>query len=404
MAETLGARIGALRKAAGLSQEALGEALGVSRQAISKWEGDLTIPELEKLMAMSRLFGVTVGTLLGVEPTAQPAEGGETQELTERELAAVEAILSRYVAETEGKRKPRRWPFLLLAVGAAWLLLWLSTSFDGLSNRLNTLQNNLENTQQITESQVRDITRQVQAALDKQNKLVADWGFSPGKLSPEADGGTLQLDLWVIPKECGADTAATLLVETELGEETIPLTRDGTKFSVAALPVHLCDEIKLSVVFETADVEQTQVLDTLSGYAHSSQLFVQFRPDGGWSSGDGIWDLQLDPEIAIRQEGLAYDLGITPVAADIQIFKNGVVLESLPVALDWPAGAQDFEVNVPLTRSIPAAAGDRLALVLRVEDSYGRVSYHPAIQAAFGPDGELLDSDYTDDGPFTPTG
>lgn len=64
---TLGQRIQALRKQHRLSQEMLGEAVGVSRQAISKWEGDLTIPELEKLIALSRLFGLPVGVLLGVE-------------------------------------------------------------------------------------------------------------------------------------------------------------------------------------------------------------------------------------------------------------------------------------------------------------------------------------------------
>lgn len=67
-AKTLGGRIQAFRKAAGLSQEALGNQLGVSRQAVSRWESDAAVPELEKLIAMSRLFGVTVGVLLGVEP------------------------------------------------------------------------------------------------------------------------------------------------------------------------------------------------------------------------------------------------------------------------------------------------------------------------------------------------
>lgn len=42
---TLGQRIQSLRKGLGLSQEALGELLGVSRQAISKWESDLTVPD-----------------------------------------------------------------------------------------------------------------------------------------------------------------------------------------------------------------------------------------------------------------------------------------------------------------------------------------------------------------------
>lgn len=68
---TLGQRIAERRKLLGLSQEALGEKMGVSRQAISKWEADATTPEIEKLIAMSRLFDVSVGWLLGTEENEQ---------------------------------------------------------------------------------------------------------------------------------------------------------------------------------------------------------------------------------------------------------------------------------------------------------------------------------------------
>ena len=71
---TLGQRIQELRKGSGFSQEELGERMGVSRQAISKWEGDQTIPELDNLIALAKLFGLTVGQLLGVEqPVPAPA-------------------------------------------------------------------------------------------------------------------------------------------------------------------------------------------------------------------------------------------------------------------------------------------------------------------------------------------
>jgi transcriptional regulator with XRE-family HTH domain len=53
-----------LRKGKGLSQEALAEMLGVSRQAISKWESGQSYPEMEKLITLSDFFGVTVDSLL----------------------------------------------------------------------------------------------------------------------------------------------------------------------------------------------------------------------------------------------------------------------------------------------------------------------------------------------------
>ena len=64
---TLGQRIQEGRMRLGLSQEALGEKLGVSRQAVSKWEADAAVPDTDKLIALSKLFGLTLNQLLQVE-------------------------------------------------------------------------------------------------------------------------------------------------------------------------------------------------------------------------------------------------------------------------------------------------------------------------------------------------
>jgi len=53
-----------LRKQNGWSQEELAEKLGVSRQSVSKWEGAQSVPDLERILAMSELFGVTTDYLL----------------------------------------------------------------------------------------------------------------------------------------------------------------------------------------------------------------------------------------------------------------------------------------------------------------------------------------------------
>lgn len=101
---TLGQRIQELRKNMGFSQEELGERMGVSRQAISKWEGDQTTPELDKLIALSKLFGLTVGQLLGVEQPV-PAPGAPKASRNQKILlAGMGALLL----------------ILIIAVGALW--------------------------------------------------------------------------------------------------------------------------------------------------------------------------------------------------------------------------------------------------------------------------------------------
>lgn len=57
-------KITALRKKAGWSQEELAEQLSVTRQSVSKWEGAQSVPDMDKVVQMSRLFGVTTDFLL----------------------------------------------------------------------------------------------------------------------------------------------------------------------------------------------------------------------------------------------------------------------------------------------------------------------------------------------------
>ena len=69
-----------LRKKNGWSQEELAEKLGVSRQAVSKWEGASSIPDLERIITMSRLFGVSTDYLLKDEMEAESPQGAPVEE------------------------------------------------------------------------------------------------------------------------------------------------------------------------------------------------------------------------------------------------------------------------------------------------------------------------------------
>lgn len=66
--ETLGKRIAMLRKEKGLTQEQLAEKVGVSAQAVSKWENDVSCPDITLLPLLADILGVTVDELLGVKP------------------------------------------------------------------------------------------------------------------------------------------------------------------------------------------------------------------------------------------------------------------------------------------------------------------------------------------------
>lgn len=73
---TLGSKLSSLRRARGLSQEQLAEAIGVSRQAVSKWELDAAAPEIDKIKSLADFYGVTTDYLLraDAESPVQPSD------------------------------------------------------------------------------------------------------------------------------------------------------------------------------------------------------------------------------------------------------------------------------------------------------------------------------------------
>lgn len=84
----LSEKIYTLRRKNGLSQEQLAEKIGVSRQAISKWEGGLSTPELDKLRALSECFQITIDELISEQELRSAADNGnQTQDVSCKKAA-----------------------------------------------------------------------------------------------------------------------------------------------------------------------------------------------------------------------------------------------------------------------------------------------------------------------------
>lgn len=86
----------ALRKRAGWSQEELAERMGVSRQSVSKWEGAQSMPELDKILMLSEIFGVSTDFLLKDEIEDFPAPGVAAETEPRRRRVTMEEA-SRYL-------------------------------------------------------------------------------------------------------------------------------------------------------------------------------------------------------------------------------------------------------------------------------------------------------------------
>jgi len=105
-----------LRKGQNMSQEGLASELNTSRQAVSKWENDQGFPEMEKLLIMSNLFGVTVDYLLKGEEDG--TESGKEQGY----YASKESIEGYLIYERNVVKAIASGVFLILMSGTPYLL------------------------------------------------------------------------------------------------------------------------------------------------------------------------------------------------------------------------------------------------------------------------------------------
>ena len=118
-------RIQYLRKTNGISQEELADKLGVSRQAVSKWESEQSLPDLGKIITMSDYFEVTTDYILkGIEPVADKEQ--KSSELTSKILYIASTafvaigLFSAFAGWHETKTMDTIWGSMIIqAVGIA---------------------------------------------------------------------------------------------------------------------------------------------------------------------------------------------------------------------------------------------------------------------------------------------
>ena len=111
--ETLGQRIARLRKEKGLTQEELAVKVDVSAQAVSKWENDISCPDIMLLPKLSAILGVSVDYLLGNEP-----EPETVQLVPQKERKNIDDLVMRLVVNSsDGDKVRMNLPLAILKMG-----------------------------------------------------------------------------------------------------------------------------------------------------------------------------------------------------------------------------------------------------------------------------------------------
>lgn len=276
---TLGQNLQAARKAKGLSQETLAEKIGVSRQALGKWEKDIALPGLDNLQAAAQVLGVSVDRLLG---------SGCADSAPAVTLDAMRDLLAARDAE---QRRHRRLWGLLGAAGAIVAVLLLIVQNMAYQRKMQSLTDSYANLQQQLGSTTAALTArmdELQDAVRQGKSTVLDWQWIPlDKLHKDVQNSWMPVLVQVTPSESTAGMTARLSVT--YGDTTGLYDMDELPGS--------CYQAQL--VFEVGQIYELTVQWTApDGTAANEKLgTVDFTAD------------QTEPELAWGRTGGSLDYG-----------------------------------------------------------------------------------------------
>ena len=390
---TLGTRIAALRRERGLSQEALGELVGVSRQAVSKWESDSTLPDVNNCVALSRAFGITLAQLLELEEETAPS-----RELTQEQLELAEAIAKKYLESLprpKGWRQRRKWPWVLAAavvlvlasVAAQWVRD-LNRTVRYMTDEMLTIQNTVSDA----------VEQQVNAALEQVTSLVESFDYT----AVEVDlwENTATFDLSVQLRQRTADTPVILAARSAGETVSVQAEDQGGDTFAAQITCPLSDAIDFSLTFQMDGENHTQTvgqaIQMLQEYslqpAHQvlySSAYTDKKLEGGHLPNGTM--VPLEYTVTLNQMYLLtqpiYVNGRLGVFINDQLdhWVEDIPSQSLEdkndtyLSLTWRP-----EVDLS---GLDLAVGDQITLALSLKDNYDRTLSQVLWRGSIGEDG-----------------
>ena len=192
---TIGEKIYTLRTKCGMTQEQLAEKMGVSRQAISKWESCMSIPELSKLKMLANLFQVTLDELMDEKPLEETTV--DVEEKNENLKNDDKAYKSLKIANL---------------IQAAAIVL-LGATVIVLSFHLKSIKDDIWELQ----SEIARLSSMITyTPSEPEESVFQEYNFELGEINPETK--TFTFTFSCIPKEFSETTKITLVMEATDGE------------------------------------------------------------------------------------------------------------------------------------------------------------------------------------------
>ncbi len=293
-----------LRRASGMSQEELAEKLGVSRQAVSKWESGATQPELSKLIELSKLYSVSVDELLSLEHAKPEQDAAESPVQSNAEKAPAEKLSFRdfciqHKKIIGGAAVAAVALAALIAVGVHY-----NNRINSLSMQVNDLRSQLYNVQNNLSNQIAGISNNVSDILARESSLISQYSYEVKSVNLKKQECTLAFSL--LPKTISENTIVNIGVIDHGNSSPLDsyrpgysadLTQDGFGYLHGSVTVPLSDELGVNVNFMTNGETQSQELDTISNLKsqYQPQLKSFLAPISYERQAGSKWQYQFTP-------------------------------------------------------------------------------------------------------------
>ena len=392
---TLGNRIASLRKAAGLSQEALAAKLGVSRQAIGKWEADTTLPSLDNLHQLAKELGVSIDALLtGEETQAQSSLENEPAQ-TPLSLEGIQALLdSSARSEQRHQRRTLLWlgaPAVLAALALAAGLVWQNGQLASLRQQLEIMRSNvstLDGSVAALQNRLDTFTPNAPQTAPSES-LLASWDIQTKEYSPTE--GRVLMSLSATPRTITEDCVLRFSFVLSDGQSlSMDAVRGEGDVFFAEGWVPLTESYTLNVSLTQGGETKAEQLYTEPLFAGQYEMQIRELPFVMQSSshffGSDTFtvrqsggDYEIPVEVCYSENGQPYQW---PVEAWVTATLAGE--EVLDLALDT-------EFNQPGSEKGPSKPSGQVTFYLRF--TLEKKSFTLPWKAEYG-NGELPELDY----------
>lgn len=281
---SLGKRIQSYRKQRGLSQEQLASLLNVSRQALSKWEQDINVPNVEKIIEVAKKLDVSINELLGIEDE------------TNNEYAKLESILNQLVLTQNNEIKRNKHYLMIgsiiamIVILAGGVVLWgFYTNIIGLRNSNSYLNRQFAEINNQLSTMSGSISTQIQEQLQIQDSLLSSFDYKIENI--DFDSKTMLVNFDLVFKEYDNNNVTISFNYEHNEQQSYSLTLENGHFKMSDnLPI---DNILSATVTMQSDTIKSQVIKAPASHILESLMIDQYY-SYGYENIDGKYNFTFD--------------------------------------------------------------------------------------------------------------